>query len=97
MVLTKKNYFQRTTRPKGPRTNDRIRAPEVQVISSDKKHLGTFPIKEAVEPKAIKTREKFGKHFATSSCLKITIKHGAQADIYKERQIQPKNATSVIK
>ena len=49
MVLTKKNYFQRTTRPKGPRTNDRIRAPEVQVISSDKKHLGTFPIKEAVE------------------------------------------------
>ena len=57
MVLTKKNYFQRTTRPKGPRTNDRIRAPEVQVISSDKKHLGTFPIKEAVEPKAIKTRE----------------------------------------
>ena len=49
MVLNKKNYFQRTTRPKGPRTNDRIRALEVQVISSDKKHLGTFPIKEAVE------------------------------------------------
>ena len=49
MVLNKKNYFQRTTKPKGPRTNDRIRAHEVQVISSDKKHLGTFPIKEAVE------------------------------------------------
>ena len=49
MVLNRKNYFQRTTRPKGPRTNDRIRAFEVQVISSDKKHLGTFPIKEAVE------------------------------------------------
>tara|TARA_Y100000590_G_scaffold442028_1_gene569600 strand:- start:487 stop:1032 length:546 start_codon:yes stop_codon:yes gene_type:complete len=44
-----KNYFQRRTRPKGPRTNERIRALEVQVISSDKKNLGTFPLKEAVE------------------------------------------------
>jgi len=44
-----KNYFQRRTKPKGPRTNDRIRALEVQVISSDKKNLGTFSIKEAVE------------------------------------------------
>tara|TARA_Y100000590_G_scaffold457014_1_gene608739 strand:+ start:735 stop:1280 length:546 start_codon:yes stop_codon:yes gene_type:complete len=44
-----RNYFQRRTKPKGPRTNDRIRALEVQVISSDKKNLGTFPIKEAVE------------------------------------------------
>ena len=49
MVLNRKNYFQRTTRPKGPRTNDRIRASEVQVISSEKKHLGTFSIKEAIE------------------------------------------------
>jgi len=44
-----KNYFQRRTKPKGPRINDRIRAPEVQVISSDKKNLGTFSTKEAVE------------------------------------------------
>ena len=43
------NYFQRRTKPRGPRTNDRIRAFEVQVISSDKKNLGTFPLKEAVE------------------------------------------------
>ena len=49
MGLNKKNYFQRTTRPKGPRTNDRIRAHEVQVISRDKRNLGTFSIKEAVE------------------------------------------------
>ena len=49
MAFHNKNYFQRRTRPKGPRTNDRIRAPEVQVISSNKKNLGTFPIKEAVE------------------------------------------------
>ena len=49
MAFQKQNYFQRRTKPRGPRTNDRIRALEVQVISSDKKNLGTFPIKEAIE------------------------------------------------
>ena len=43
------NYFQKRTKPKGPRINERIRAQEVQVISSDKKNLGTLPIKEAIE------------------------------------------------
>ena len=49
MAFQKQNYFQKRTRPKGPRTNDRIRALEVQVISSDKKNLGTFSLKEAVQ------------------------------------------------
>ena len=49
MPLRKKNFFQRREKPRGPRINDRIRALEVQVISSDKKNLGTFSIKEAVE------------------------------------------------
>ena len=49
MQFPKKNYFQRRTRPRGPRINDRIRALEVQVISSDKKNLGTFSIKKAIE------------------------------------------------
>ena len=49
MSFQKQNYFQKRTKPKGPRTNDRIRALEVQVISSDKKNLGTFAIKEAIE------------------------------------------------
>jgi len=49
VVFHRQNYFQRRTKPKGPRTNDRIRALEVQVISSDKKNLGTFSIKEAIE------------------------------------------------
>ena len=49
MPYPNKNYFQRRTRPKGPRINDRIRAFEVQVISSDKKNLGTFSIKEAID------------------------------------------------
>jgi|TARA_B100001964_G_scaffold223851_1_gene270175 translation initiation factor IF-3 len=49
VAFQNRNYFQRRTKPKGPRTNNRIRALEVQVISSDKKNLGIFPIKEAVE------------------------------------------------
>ena len=55
MSFNKQNYFQRRTKPKGPKTNDRIRALEVQVISSDKKNLGTFAIKEAIE----KINEKY--------------------------------------
>ena len=49
MAFQKKNYFQKRTRPRGPRINDRIRALEVQVISSDRKNLGTFSINKAVE------------------------------------------------
>ena len=49
MPFPKKNYFQRRTKPRGPRINDKIRALEVQVISSDKKNLGTFSIKQAIE------------------------------------------------
>ena len=49
MPFQKKNYFQRRTFPKGPKANERIRALEVQVISSDGKNLGNLPIKEAIE------------------------------------------------
>ena len=49
MVFKNRNYFQRRTRPKGPRTNDRIRALEVQVISSDGKNLGVLQTKEAIQ------------------------------------------------
>ena len=49
MAYQKQNYFQRRTKPKGPRINDRIRAREVQVISSDGKNLGTLSTKEAIE------------------------------------------------
>ena len=48
MAFQKQNYFQRRTKPKGPRTNERIRAREVQVISSDGKNLGTLSTKEAI-------------------------------------------------
>tara|TARA_Y100000590_G_scaffold8259_1_gene10346 strand:- start:560 stop:1105 length:546 start_codon:yes stop_codon:yes gene_type:complete len=45
----KHNYFQRRTKPKGPRINERIRASAVQVISNDGKNLGTLNTKEAIE------------------------------------------------
>ena len=48
MAFPKKNYFQRRTKPRGPKANERIRAPEVQVISSDGKNLGTLKTQEAI-------------------------------------------------
>ena len=48
MAFQKQNYFQRRTRPKGPKANERIRALHVQVISSDGKNLGTLSTQEAI-------------------------------------------------
>ena len=48
MSFQKKNYFQRRTKPRGPKANDRIRSPEVQVIGSDGKNLGTLVTQEAI-------------------------------------------------
>ena len=49
MTFHRQNYFQKRTRPRGPRINDRIRSLEVQVISSDGRNLGTLPTREAIE------------------------------------------------
>ena len=48
MPLHKQNYFQKRTKPKGPRANERIRAQQVQVISSEGKNLGTLSTQEAL-------------------------------------------------
>ena len=48
MTFHKKNYFQRRTKPKGPKANERIRSPQVQVISSDGKNLGILATQEAI-------------------------------------------------
>ena len=48
MAFQKQNYFQRRTKPKGPKANERIRSSEVQVISSDGKNLGILPTHEAI-------------------------------------------------
>ena len=40
MAEFKQNYFQRRTKDRGPRTNNRINSPEVQVIASNGENLG---------------------------------------------------------
>ena len=44
----KQNYFQRRTKHKGPRSNNRIVSTEVQVISSDGQNLGILNTQEAI-------------------------------------------------
>ena len=44
----KQNYFQRRTKHKGPRSNNRIVSAEVQVISSDGINLGILNTQEAI-------------------------------------------------
>ena len=49
MSNSKPNYFQRRSKPHGPRANERIRALDVQVIGSDGSNLGILPLKKAIE------------------------------------------------
>jgi len=44
----KQNYFQRRTKDRGPKSNNRISAPEVQVIGSDGDNLGILNTNEAI-------------------------------------------------
>jgi len=48
VAYQRQNYFQKRTRPRGPKANERIRAAQVQVISSDGKNLGTLATQEAI-------------------------------------------------
>ena len=48
MADFKQNYFQRRTKPKGPRSNNRITSPEVQVIGSDGENLGILNLNDAI-------------------------------------------------
>ena len=45
----KPNYFQRRSKPQGPKANERIKAIDVQVIGSDGNNLGTLPLNKAIE------------------------------------------------
>ena len=45
----KPNYFQRRSKPQGPKSNQQIRAIDVQVIGSDGNNLGILPLKKAIE------------------------------------------------
>jgi translation initiation factor IF-3 len=44
----KQNYFQRRTRDRGPRANNRINSPEVQVIASNGENLGILNTNQAI-------------------------------------------------
>ena len=48
MPELKKNYFQRRSKPKGPRSNHRINSTEVQVISSEGENLGIISTNKAI-------------------------------------------------
>ena len=48
MADFKKNYFQRRTKPKGPRSNHRIPSHEVHVIASDGENLGILNLNDAI-------------------------------------------------
>ena len=49
MSSFKPNYFQRRSKPKGPKANERIRALDVQVIGSDGGNLGAMQLNKAID------------------------------------------------
>ena len=49
MADFKQNYFQRRTKFKGPRTNQRITPQDVQVITSDGDNLGILNLQDAID------------------------------------------------
>ena len=48
MADFKQNYFQKRTKDRGPRSNNRISSPEVQVIANDGENLGILNTNEAI-------------------------------------------------
>ena len=48
MADFKKNYFQRRAKDRGPRANNRITSPEIQVISSSGENLGIINTNQAI-------------------------------------------------
>ncbi len=48
MADFKQNYFQRRTKDRGPRSNNRISSPDVQVITNEGENLGIVSTNEAI-------------------------------------------------
>ena len=48
MAEFKQNYFQRRTKDRGPKSNNRINSPEVQVIANNGENLGVLNTNEAI-------------------------------------------------
>ena len=49
MSNSKPNYFQRRSKPQGPKANERIRRADVQVIGADGNNLGSMPLNKAID------------------------------------------------
>ena len=49
MADFKQNYFQRRTKPQGPRSNFKITSNEVQVINSDGENMGVMVLNDAIK------------------------------------------------
>ena len=49
MPNIKPNYFQRRSKPQGPKANERIKALDVQVIGSDGNNLGVIQLNKAIQ------------------------------------------------
>ena len=49
MADFKQNYFQRRTKPQGPRSNFKITSNEVQVINSDGENMGVMILNDAIK------------------------------------------------
>ena len=70
----KPNYFQRRSKPQGPKSNQQIRAIDVQVIGSDGNNLGTLPLNKAIEKakeeelsaSALKVKKDISKALSTA-------------------------------
>ena len=54
MADFKRNYFQKRTKPRGPRSNNRITSSEIQVIANDGENLGILNLHDAIN----RAREK---------------------------------------
>ena len=54
MADFKQNYFQRRTKDRGPRSNNRISSPEVQVIESNGNNLGILNREKLKHKKILK-------------------------------------------
>ena len=48
MADFKRNYFQKRTKPRGPRSNNRITSSEIQVIANDGENLGILNLYDAI-------------------------------------------------
>ena len=69
MADFKQNYFQRRTKDRGPRSNNRISSPEVQVIGSDGENLGILNTNDAIS----KAKNQGLNFVSTIGCVNIFV------------------------